>query len=150
MSRFGLLWFGAGAIPLAIGVAAGAYQTALQADLQVKAIEVAPVNGYLSVKVLVYIDNGGNARNVALHLLLPAGAKVARVPPGCLPSPSPHDAAQARVDCQLGEIRVRDPREVVVIASPPAPGTDRRFTAFVYSDTPDPKLTNNYAERIIP
>ena len=137
-------------LPLAIGLVAGLHQTVGQADLQIKAIEVIPANGYLSVKVLIYSENGDNARNAALHLFLPVGARVARLSPGCLPSPSQHDSAQARVDCALGQIRVRDAREVIVVASPPAPGIERRFAAFVYSDTPDPKVTNNYAERVLP
>jgi hypothetical protein len=132
---------------LALG-AGGSTQAAWQADLRIERIELTQASGLVTVRVALYSDNDHPARNAAVHIFLPVGSKAARVPPGCLPSPSPSDGSQARVDCQLGELRVREGRDVSLVAT--VPSTGGRFAAFVFSDTPDPVPSNNYAERVLP
>jgi len=137
-------------VPITLGLSTrpvGA-QMVWQADVRIQALDLTALKGYVTVRVVVYSDNGDNARNAALHLFLPVGTKAARLPPGCQSSPSP-TAAQARVDCALGELRVRDLREVSIVATAPPAGVPGRFAVFVYSDTPDPQMTNNYAERAV-
>jgi hypothetical protein len=121
-----------------------------QADVRIQALDLTPLRGFVNVRVVVGSDGGDGAHSAALHLFLPLGTKAARLPPGCQPSPSPPGAAQARVDCALGELRVRDLREVIIVATVPPAGVVARFTAFAFSDTPDPQMTNNYAERVLP
>ena len=122
-------------------------QMAWQADIRIQAFDLTPLKGFVSVRVVVASDGGAGALNVSLHLFLPVGSKAARLPPGCQPSPSPNPAAEARVDCGLGEIRVRESREITIVTTTAPAGAGVRFAAFTYSDTPDPQMTNNYAER---
>jgi hypothetical protein len=125
-------------------------QSAWQADVRIQALDLTPLKGFVNVRVVIGSDGTDGARGASLHLFLPLGTKAARLPPGCQPSPSPNAAAQARIDCALGELRVRDLREVTIVATAPPAGVVARFTAFAYSDTPDPQMTNNYAERVLP
>jgi hypothetical protein len=115
-----------------------------QADLQVQTIDLTLVHDHVSVRVVISNGNDRSARNAALHLFVPVGAIVARVPPGCRPSPSPVRTAPARVDCDLGELRIRDLREMVIVTTAPPPGGEGLFATLVYSDTPDPAMKNNY------
>jgi hypothetical protein len=124
-------------------------QEGRQADVRIERLEVMTQDAGVSVRVTVYSDNDGSARNTALHLFLPVGARVTRVPPGCLPAPASAATAPARVDCALGEIKVRDSREIVVITSMAAGAAPRRFAVFAFSDTPDPLMANNYAEKVV-
>ena len=145
-------WLVLFALPAGIGLGAApaAAQQVWQADVRVQAIDVTALKGHVNIRVVVYSDLDASASNVSLRLFLPVGTKAARVPPGCQPSPSAAGAVQARVDCALGELRVRDLREVTIVTTEPAPGVIKRFAAFAYSDTPDPQLANNYAERVLP
>jgi hypothetical protein len=125
-------------------------QAAWQADVRIQALDLTPLKGLVTVRIVVGSDGGEEARSASLHLFLPLGTRAARLPPGCQASPSPNPAAQARIDCALGELRVRDLREVTIVATAPPAGVVARFTAFAYSDTPDPQMINNYAERVLP
>jgi len=135
---------------LAQAPASASNQGVGQADVRIQALDLTPLKGFVNVRIVVGSDGGDGARSAALHLFLPVGTKAARLPPGCQPSPSPPTAAPARVDCALGELRVRDQREVIIVATAPPVGVVARFTAFAFSDTPDPQMANNYAERVLP
>jgi hypothetical protein len=137
-------------LPLLQGPAVASSQAAWQADVRIQALDLRQLKGFVNVRIVVGSDGSEGARSAALHLFLPVGTKAARLPPGCQPSPSPTAAAQARIDCSLGELRVRDLREVTIVATAPPAGVVARFTAFAYSDTPDPQMINNYAERVLP
>jgi hypothetical protein len=137
-------------LPLLQGPAVATSQAAWQADVRIQALDLTPLKGFVNVRIVVGSDGGEEARSASLHLFLPVGTKAARLPPGCQPSPSPNPASQARIDCALGELRVRDLREVTIVATAPPAGVVARFAAFAYSDTPDPLMTNNYAERVLP
>jgi hypothetical protein len=121
-----------------------------QADVRIQVIDFGVQKEFVTVRVVVYSDHGASAHNASLHLFLPVGIRVARLPPGCQAIQGPGGGGQGRVDCLLGELRVRDLREVTIVATVPAPGAPRRFAAFVYSDTPDPEITNNYGDRVLP
>lgn len=125
-------------------------QAVWQADVRIQALDLTPLKGFVTIRVVVGSDGGNGASGASLHLFLPVGTKAARLPPGCQPSPSPNSAAQARIDCALGELRVRDLREITIVATAPPAGVMARFAAFAYSDTPDPQMINNYAERVLP
>jgi hypothetical protein len=121
-----------------------------RADVQIQAIGVTAKDRFVTVRVVVSSDRDDLARNATLHVFIPVGSLVARVPAGCRPSASPTGSLPARVDCDLGEIRVRDLRDVSVVMTAPPAGVARRVAAFAYSDTPDPHVANNYAERVVP
>jgi hypothetical protein len=137
-------------LPLLQGPAVATSQAAWQADVRIQALDLTPLKGFVNVRVVVGSDGGNGASSASLHLFLPVGTKAARLPAGCQPSPSPTAAAQARIDCALGELRVRDLREITIVATAPPAGVVARFAAFAYSDTPDPQMINNYAERVLP
>lgn len=104
------------------------------------------------VRVLVYSDNNDEAKDSRLLVLLPVGAGLERIPPGCAASagPSMVPSLRATVQCELGAIPVRGFREVLLSTTLPPDGMPKRFGVFAYSGTPDPTPANNYAERIIP
>jgi hypothetical protein len=137
-------------LPLLQGPAVATSQAMWQADVRIQALDLTPLKGFVTIRVVVGSDGDNGASGASLHLFLPVGTRAARLPPGCQPSPSPTAAAQARIDCRLGELRVRDLREVTIVATAPPAGVVARFTAFAYSDTPDPQMINNYAERVLP
>jgi len=125
-------------------------QAVWQADVRIQALDLTPLKGLVTVRIVVGSDGADGAHATSLLLFLPLGTKAARLPPGCQPSPSPTAAAQARIDCVLGELRARDLREVTIVATAPVAGQVARFAAFAYSDTPDPQMINNFAERVLP
>lgn len=140
-----------GSTAVLLGALVGTSQAQLgrETDVRIDAMELASQRSHITVRVVVATDDGGPA-NVAIHLFLPAGSRVERVAPGCRPSPGSTADASARVDCNLGAMRVRDLREVTVVTAALRPGAGRRFAAFAYGDTPDPNLANNLAERVLP
>jgi hypothetical protein len=120
-----------------------------QADLAVQAFELTAIKpgGPITARVVVATGND-EARGVRLEMLLPVGIGVLRVPDGCRPSPSPVASLNARVSCAIGDMPVRALREVSV-STTGVPAADARphFAVFVFSDTPDPRPANNFAER---
>ena len=120
-----------------------------QADLAVQTFDVTALKpgGPITARVVVATGND-EARGVRLEMLLPVGIGVLRVPDACRPSPSPVASLNARVSCAIGDMPVRALREVSVVTSG-VTGADPRphFAVFVFSDTPDPRPANNFAER---
>lgn len=133
-------------------VGAQTVQQVWQADIQIRTLEVTKTRTSLMVRVLVYSDNNDEAKDSRLLVLLPVGAGLERIPPGCAASagPSMVPSLRATVQCELGAIPVRGFREVLLSTTLPPDGMPKRFGVFAYSGTPDPTPANNYAERIIP
>jgi hypothetical protein len=129
-----------------------ARQKVWQADLRIQTFEVTALKkgGPLSARVVVVSESDDAARAVRLDILLPIGAGVLRLSPGCRPSTSSVAGLNARVTCDLGDLPVRGLREVQISTTAAAPNGHPRFAAFVASDTPDPEPSNNYAERAVP
>ena len=127
-------------------------QRVWQTDLRIQTFEVTALKrgGPLSARVVIVSDNDEAARAVRLEILLPIGAGVLRLSPGCRASASSVASLNARVTCELGDFPVRGFREVQISTTAAAPASRARFAAFVESDTPDPEPSNNYAERAVP
>ena len=121
-----------------------------QADLAIQSFEVATLKpgGPITTRVVVATGND-EARGVHLEMLLPVGIGVLRVPDGCRPSPSPVASLNGRVSCAIGDMPVRALREVSVTTSGVSADPRPHFAVFVFSDTPDPRPTNNFAERAL-
>jgi hypothetical protein len=122
-----------------------------QADLAVQAFDVTALKPGGSIAARVVVATGNEeARGVRLEMLLPVGIGVLRVSDGCRPSPGPVASLNARVSCALGDMPVRALREVSIMTSG-VPSADARshFAVFVFSDTPDPRPANNFAERML-
>jgi hypothetical protein len=127
-------------------------QHAWQSDVSVRAFELTmPKSGTsITVRVVVATDSG-DARGVRVEIMLPVGVGVVTVPDGCRPSPSPVMSLSARVTCALGDLRVREIRELsIVTTARPGSREPLPFAAFAFSDTPDPHPLNNFAERDVP
>jgi len=122
---------------------------AWQADLAVQGFELTAIKagGPITARVVVATGND-EARGVRVEMLLPVGIGVLRVPDGCRPSPSPVASLNARVSCTIGDMPVRALREVSVTTTGVSAADARpHFAVFVFSDTPDPRPANNFAER---
>jgi hypothetical protein len=122
-----------------------------QADVAIQAFDVTALKpgggGPITARVVVATGND-DARGVRLEMLLPVGIGVLRVSDGCRPSPGPVASLNARVSCAIGDMPVRALREVSVTTSGVTPADARpHFAVFVFSDTPDPRPSNNFAER---
>jgi hypothetical protein len=131
-----------------LGCAPAAAQEVWQADVRVQTLEVAPAGkGAVTVRIAITSDNDDDAHGTRVEILVPIGAGVVRLAPGCRPSPSPVTGLVGRVICDLGTVPVRGLREVTIALSVPPSGFSRRVGVFVGSDTPDPIPGNNYAER---
>jgi hypothetical protein len=127
-------------------------QHAWQSDVSVRVLELTmPKSGAsITVRVVVATDSG-DARGVRVEIMLPVGVGVVTVPDGCRPSPSPVMSLSARVTCVLGDLRVREIRELsIVTTARPGSREPLPFAAFAFSDTPDPQPSNNFAERGVP
>jgi hypothetical protein len=123
-----------------------------QADVTVQALDVTALKrgGPVTARVVIATANE-DARAVRVEVLLPVGVGVLKVSDSCRASPSPVETLSARVSCALGDMPVRARREVAVTTSGgSAPDARLRFAAFAYSDTPDPRPANNFAERVLP
>jgi hypothetical protein len=104
----------------------------------------------ITARVVVATDSG-DARGVRVEVMLPIGVGVVSVPDACRPSPSPVMSLSARVTCVLGDLRVREIRELsIVTTTRPGSREPLPFAAFAFSDTPDPQPSNNFAERDVP
>ena len=127
-------------------------QPAWQADVQIRTLEITKARAGINVRVVVYTEHDDEARGARLLILLPVGAAIQRMVAGCTTSaaPSMTPSLRATVTCELGSIADRGFHEVVVAITPPSSGTPSRLGVFAYSDTPDPRPGNNYAERILP
>ena len=162
------MWPGALALLAVLALAApvngAASQAVWQADVRVQLLEItalrsAPVakrldaastgSRQLSARVVITSDNDDDARGVRLDILLPVGAGVMRLPPGCQASPSAVATLAGRVTCELGSIPVRGLREIVIATTGTVP-SGAHFAALVTSETPDPTPGNNFAEQVVP
>lgn len=120
-----------------------------QADLAVQAFDLTAMKqgGPITARVVVATGNE-EARGVRLEMLLPVGIGVLRVPDGCRPSPGPVASLNARVSCAIGDMPIRSLREISVTTTGVSAADARpHFAVFVFSDTPDPRPANNFAER---
>lgn len=133
-------------------VSRGAAQEVWQADLRIQALEVTRIDANLVARVVVYSDNNDEARAVHVEIMLPVGVGVVRTAAGCQASASPPGVSvlRARVICDLGTLPVRTSREVFVMTTSPLTNTPKTFAVFALSETPDPRPSNNYAERTLP
>jgi hypothetical protein len=98
--------------------------------------------------VTVGVEGNDPARSSRLEVLLPIGVAIVRVADECRPSPSPVTGLNARVSCELGELRAKSVREVIIAVTPRVSSQPLRVAAFAFSDTPDPDPSNNFAERV--
>lgn len=135
------------------GVPADAAQRAWQADLSVRAFEVATdkAAGSISASVVIAADSDV-ARAVQVEIMLPVGVGVVSLPDECRASPGPVMSLSAHVTCTLGNIEAHTTREVSLTTTsrPRSPSrAPLRFAAFALSDTPDPLPANNFAERTL-
>jgi hypothetical protein len=129
-----------------------ASQHAWQSDVSVRSLELTmpKVGTAITARVVVATDSG-DARGVRVEIMLPVGVGVVTVPDGCRPSPSPVMSLSARVTCVLGDLRVREIRELsIVTTARPGSREPLLFAAFAFGDTPDPQPSNNFAERRVP
>jgi len=129
-----------------------ASQRVWQSDVAVRALELTMAQGGTSITARVVVaTDSGEARGVRVELMLPVGVGVLSVPRDCRPSPSPVMSLNARVTCVLGDLRVREIRDLsIVTTGRPGWSEPLRFAAFVLSDKPDPQPSNNFAERSVP
>ena len=134
------------------GESAGAQEALWRADIQIQSLRVTRLDANLLLRVVVYSDNDDEARAARVEILVPVGVGIVRMAAGCSASAGPPGmrVLQARVTCELGNVAVRDSREVFVMTTTPRPGTASVFGAFAMSDTPDPKPGNNFAEGRLP
>lgn len=122
-----------------------------QADLAVQAFDVAALRqgGPITAHVVVATGND-EARGVRLEMLLPVGVGVLRVSDGCRPSPGPVASLSGRVSCAIGDMPVRALRELFITTGGVSAADARpHFAVFVFSDAPDPRPANNFAERAL-
>jgi hypothetical protein len=134
------------------GLNAGARQRVLwQADLQIRSLTVSEEKGNLTARVVVAAEMG-EALAARVDLLLPVGVGIVAMGEGCHAGPSLTGISElrARVECSLGNLAARSSRTLYVVTTMPPAGVARGFGAVAMSDTPDPKPSNNFAERAIP
>ena len=122
-----------------------------QSDLQIRSLTVSEAKGNLTARVVVAAEMG-EALAARVEVLLPVGVGIVAMGKGCQAGPSPTGISElrARVECNLGNLPPRSNRSLFVVTTAPPLGVPRGFGAVAMSDTPDPKLGNNYAERVIP
>jgi len=94
----------------------------------------------------------GEALGARVEILLPVGVGIVSLGDGCVAGPSPTGIRElrARVECTLGNLAARSSRSLYIVTTPPPTGVTRGFAVVAMSDTPDPKPSNNFAERVIP
>jgi hypothetical protein len=149
-----LTWFTLSLLPLITysNVAASRGQGQVwQADVQIRTLEVTRSRSTMTVRVVVYSEKDDEARDSQLIVLLPLGVGIDKLAPGCVATagPSMVPSLRAAVECDLGSIPDHGIRETVITTTIPPDGFPKRFGVFVYSSTPDPAPSNNYAERTI-
>ena len=129
----------------------GLYQT----DLRIQTLEVHRVPEGLLAHAVVGVAAGQNeapSRGTSVQVLLPVGVGVLRMSEGCVLGPSAPGVTvlRGRVICDFGVIPSRSVREIRVLTTVPPNGVSKTFGVVAVSDTPDPKLSNNFAERTLP
>lgn len=147
----GLLVLTIGALVAGPALGQGLYQT----DLRIETLNVQRVpEGLLAHAVVgvVAVENDAPSRGTSVQVLLPVGVGVLRMSQGCVLGASPPGVAalRARVICDFGVLATRSTREVTVLTTVPPSGVAKTFGVVAVSDTPDPKLSNNFAERTLP
>jgi hypothetical protein len=122
-----------------------------QADLQVRSLTVTEDKGNLSARVVVATEVG-EALGARVEVLLPVGVGIVSLGTGCVAGPNRTGIRElrARVECSLGDMQAGSNKEVVVVTTMPPAGIARGFGVVVMSETPDPKPSNNFLERVIP
>ena len=135
----------------AVLVASVGKQRVWQADVSVRALDVVSTRpgGPITTRVTIAADSD-DARAVRVEIILPIGVAVLRLPDICRTSPSPVATLSARVTCALGDMPMRGLRDFSIATTAAVGGGRPRFAAFVFSDTPDPVPSNNFAERVLP
>jgi hypothetical protein len=142
----------ASAAGLGLTARQGAPQYALwQADLSIRSLTVTEAKGNLTARMVIAAEFG-EALAARVEILLPVGVGIVRMGDGCKAGPSPTGIRdlRARVECHLGNLSARSNRELYVVTTTPPSGVARGFAVVAMSDTPDPKPSNNFAERVIP
>jgi len=134
------------------GWPASAEERLWRADIRIRSLRVTRLDDKLLARIVVYNDNADEARAGRVEILVPVGVGIVRMATGCTASAGPPGISvlRARVTCELGTLAVQGNREVFVMTTIPPSGTPRAFGAFVMSDTPDPKPSNNFAEGALP
>ena len=130
----------------------GARQRALwQADLMIRSLTVTAEKGNLTARVVVAAEIG-DALGARIEVLLPVGVGIVTLGSGCFAGPNVTGISElrARVECTLGNMPARSIRELWVITTTPPNGVARGFAVMVMSETPDPRLANNFLERVVP
>jgi len=122
-----------------------------QADVQIRTLEVTKSRSTMTARIVVYTEKDDEARDAHLVVLLPLGVGIDRLGTGCTATagPSMLPSLRATVECELGSIPDRGIKEAVITTTVPPDVLPKRFGVFVYSNTPDPVPSNNYAERTI-
>jgi hypothetical protein len=122
-----------------------------QADLQVRSLTVSEDKGNLSARVVIATEVG-EALGARVEVLLPVGVGIVSLGTGCVAGPNRTGIRElrARVECSLGDMQAGSNKEVVVVTTMPPAGIARGFGVVVMSETPDPKPSNNFLERVIP
>ena len=126
-----------------------------QADLRIQTLKVQRVPEGLLAHAVVAVQATGNAapsRGTNVQVLLPVGVGVLRISQGCVLGASPPGVTdlRGRVICEFGVVADRTTREITVLTTIPPLGVARTFGIVAISDTPDPKPSNNFAERTVP
>jgi hypothetical protein len=122
-----------------------------QADLQVRSLTVTEDKGNLSARVVIATEVG-EALGARVEVLLPVGVGIVSLGSGCVAGPNRTGIRElrARVECSLGDMQAGSSKEVLVVTTMPPAGIARGFGVVVMSETPDPKPSNNFLERVIP
>ncbi len=131
--------------------AQGLYQT----DLRIQTFEVQQVpEGLLAHAVVAVqaVDKASPSRGTSVQVLLPVGVGVLRISQGCVLGASPPGVTdlRGRVICDFGLVADRTTREITILTTIPPIGVAKTFGVIAISDTPDPKPSNNFAERTVP
>ena len=130
-------------------------QSLYQTDLQVQTLQVQRVpEGLLAHAVVgvVAVANEAPSRGTNVQVLLPVGVGVLKMSQGCVLGASPPGvgALRGRVICDFGVLPTRSTREITVLTTIPPNGVPKTFGVVAVSDTPDPRPSNNFAERTLP
>jgi len=131
-------------------------QERAQADVQIQSITATQgfspfpsLSQRLTCDVTVYSFHDDSATNVMLNVLLPVEVTVLSLPTGCaaIPSNASNGIWHGSVQCHLGTFNVGDSKTIRIITTlPRLPNVAKTFSAFAWSMTPDPQLSNNYRE----
>ncbi|HJS46488.1 MAG TPA: hypothetical protein VJ773_00740 [Gemmatimonadales bacterium] len=134
-----------------VGPSVQAVQALWQADVVIRSLSVTRSGERVTALVVVGAELG-EATAVRVEVMLPVGVGLLDAGQPCRPGPSAPgvSALHARVVCPLGNLPSRGSRELRVATTVPPPGIARSFAVMALSDTPDPRPSNNYAEKVIP